>query len=383
MKFAIRISLVVAAMIIVTPVSAQTKQDVGKLLKSVEPTLKQTMSLVDIHSELPEDSRIPLRLDKQSNNAEMNKLLDKAIEVLEVSSVSDLRDRVKLNHKKTNDIHNEIAEFRQKRLAAPASNSRSRLERVNPFANTKESIDKKIAALQEEIQELEAEDEKLSSKFKKELNSIGIDIDAEGVDSLLGSISGEDFVDMVVGFENIKSLTQQLQKLSAESGEAPDVAKQYYGMYVVLVQAVDRMQKSFVDRVENVHIPKLMAFASQAEQNIQQARALITSKSGIRKELLNNVDANEVTKKAAELYADYLREQAKDVGEENKAAEKAVNTALNTYMTVKLSSDVASLIQSGRGEFDSLMKLSVPPMKGFENQKLRNELKLITRELMR
>jgi sorbitol-specific phosphotransferase system component IIBC len=143
------------------------------------------------------------------------------------------------------------------------------------------------------------------------------------------------------------------------------------------------MQKSFVDRVENVHIPKLMAFASQAEQNIQQARALITSKSGIRKELLNNVDANEVTKKAAELYADYLREQAKDVGEENKAAEKAVNTALNTYMTVKLSSDVASLIQSGRGEFDSLMKLSVPPMKGFENQKLRNELKLITRELMR
>lgn len=383
MKFAIRISLVVAAMIIVTPVSAQTKQDVGKLLKSVEPTLKQTMSLVDIHSELPEDSRIPLRLDKQSNNAEMNKLLDKAIEVLEVSSVSDLRDRVKLNHKKTNDIHNEIAEFRQKRLAAPASNSRSRLERVNPFANTKESIDKKIAALQEEIQELEAEDEKLSSKFKKERNSIGIDIDAEGVDSLLGSISGEDFVDMVVGFENIKSLTQQLQKLSAESGEAPDVAKQYYGMYVVLVQAVDRMQKSFVDRVENVHIPKLMAFASQAEQNIQQARALITSKSGIRKELLNNVDANEVTKKAAELYADYLREQAKDVGEENKAAEKAVNTALNTYMTVKLSSDVASLIQSGRGEFDSLMKLSVPPMKGFENQKLRNELKLITRELMR
>jgi uncharacterized small protein (DUF1192 family) len=245
MKFAIRISLVVAAMIIVTPVSAQTKQDVGKLLKSVEPTLKQTMSLVDIHSELPEDSRIPLRLDKQSNNAEMNKLLDKAIEVLEVSSVSDLRDRVKLNHKKTNDIHNEIAEFRQKRLAAPASNSRSRLERVNPFANTKESIDKKIAALQEEIQELEAEDEKLSSKFKKELNSIGIDIDAEGVDSLLGSISGEDFVDMVVGFENIKSLTQQLQKLSAESGEAPDVAKQYYGMYVVLVQA----RGSFINRV--------------------------------------------------------------------------------------------------------------------------------------
>ena len=322
-----------------------------------------------------------MRPDKRSNSAEMNKLLDRAITMLEVSSVSEIRDQVKENLRQVRDNHNAIAEYRRKRLAAPTEASLSRIKRVNPFTVTKESIDESIAELQEEIQELGSGHANLKYNFRQKLAAIGIEIDEDGIDSLLNSISGEDFVNMAVAFDNIKLLTQQLQQLSEQSGEALDTARRYYGMYVVMVQAMDRMQKTFVDRAENVHIPKLVEFASQAENNIEEARGLIESGQGTREVLLNNIEANQVTRRAAEVYMDYLRQQASDVANENRASEKTLNTAMNTYMTVKLSSDVASLIESGRSEFDSLMKLSLPAMKGFENEEIRKELKRITQEL--
>ncbi|MEL7338356.1 MAG: hypothetical protein AAFN70_19365 [Planctomycetota bacterium] len=40
----------------------------GELFENVLPTLDQTRELVDRHSDLPDNSRIPFKLDKQANS---------------------------------------------------------------------------------------------------------------------------------------------------------------------------------------------------------------------------------------------------------------------------------------------------------------------------
>ena len=69
----------------------------------------------------------------------------------------------------------------------------------------------------------------------------------------LSSVSGDDIVTMAVVFDNIKHVTTQLQELTEQSGEALDVSKRYYGMYVVMIHVMDRIQKSFVRDINEKH----------------------------------------------------------------------------------------------------------------------------------
>lgn len=358
------------------------QQRIGELFDNVLPTLDKTRERIDRHQELPDRTIIPLKEDKRSNQAQMNKLLDVAIEMLDVSSASAARGQVRDIQAKLKIGHRNIADYRRKRLAAPREKSLGRLERVNPFITTKEAYDEMITQEEKEIAQLEKELEYVKDNFVLELQAIGLNIDREGVESLLSSVSGEDITSMAIVFDNIKHLTTQLQGLTEETDEALDVAKRYYGMYVVLVQVMDRMQQRFIDDVENVHVPKLREFAQQAQTNIDQANLLIKKDGGDLAILKSNIASNKVTQQTATLYIEYLKDHAALIKQENKATQKNLNTALNTYMTVKLSSDVATLMKTGRKNIETLMNLELPPLQNFRNDEIRREFERMTQELM-
>ena len=114
---------------------------------------------------------------------------------------------------------------------------------------------------------------------------------------------------------------------------------------------------------------------------MKQARALINLDGGDRKLLEANIRSNQLTRQTANLYIEYLKQNAALVATENKRAQKNMATAMNTYETVKLSSDVAALMNTGRRDFETLMKLQVPALREFGNDAIRKEFKRMTTEL--
>ena len=76
-------------------VESQTDRRIGQLLDRVLPTLERTVGLVDRHASLPEKSINPFDVDQRSNQSDIDDLLDKAIEVLAVSEVTQLRDQIR------------------------------------------------------------------------------------------------------------------------------------------------------------------------------------------------------------------------------------------------------------------------------------------------
>ncbi|MGB1926708.1 MAG: hypothetical protein ACPHL6_09260, partial [Rubripirellula sp.] len=272
-------------------------------------------------------------------------------------------------------------DYQKQRVSARWSKDQSQIDKVNPFELSKEAIDERIEAEQKSIEQQEEKLVQLKKKFAKELSAIGVVVDEEGVESLLSSVSGDDIVSMAVVFENIKNVTAQLQNLTQQSGEALDVSKRYYGMYVVMVHVMDRIQKSFVRDVREKHVPKLKSFSKQADDNIAQARSIIELKGGDPVLLSANIESNKLTQATAVLYIDYLQRNAALIEAENRRAQKNLATAMNTYNTVKLSSDVASLMKSGRRDFDALMKLQIPPLREFSNESIRREFERMTIEL--
>ena len=354
---------------------------VGDLFRGVIPILDQARELVDRHASLPDSSRVPFVPDKQSNSAEINQLLDQAIDVLSISEVSDYRQRIRESHDAISASHANIADYRRQRVSASWAKNQSQLEKVNPFELSKEAIDQRIADENAEIEHQQQLLVELKQRFADELSEIGVEVDQAGVESLLSSVSGDDIVTMAVVFDNIKHVTKQLQGLTAESGEALDVSKRYYGMYVVMIHVMDRIQKSFVREINEKHIPKLREFAAKAGENIDQARALIEIDGGDQELLEANIASNELTRATATLYIDYLRRNADLIEAENARAERNLATAMNTYDTVKLSSDVAALMNTGRRDFEALMKLQVPALREFHNEAIRKEFQRMTAEL--
>lgn len=365
----------------VDPVPFVGDERFGQLFEEVVPILEETRGLVDQHADLPDKSRLPFTEDKQSNSAAINELLDAAIVILGNSEVSDYRQKIRDANELIQGSHEAIADYRRQRVSAKWARDQSQIDKVNPFELSKESIDEQIENEEKEIQKQEKRLVELKKQFAKELSDIGVVVDEAAVESLLSSVSGDDIVSMAVVFENIKNVTAQLQNLTQQSGEALDVSKRYYGMYVVMVHVMDRIQKSFVRDVREKHIPKLKAFSKQADENIAQARSIIELKGGDPVLLSANIESNKLTQQTAILYIDYLQRNAALIEAENRRAQKNLATAMNTYNTVKLSSDVASLMKSGRRDFDALMKLQIPQLREFSNESIRREFERMTVEL--
>ena len=153
-------------------------------------------------------------------------------------------------------------------------------------------------------------------------------------------------------------------------------------MHVVLVKIMDRMQERFISDIDKEHIPKLQKYSREAESNVSQALDLIRKEGGNEEILRSNIESNQLTLRAAKLYTEYLLNNADLIRQENKHVKKNLSTALNTYKTVKLSSDVSRLMKTGRQNFETLMQLQIPPLREFRNEMLRKEYQRMTTELL-
>ena len=202
----------------------------------------------------------------------------------------------------------------------------------------------------------------------------------ENVDVLLESITGDEFVRISIIFDNAKSFAAELERLTNESDEDLETAKKYYGVYLMLLNAVDRLQLKFIDKVDDEYLPQLDGYVEEANKIIVEARTAI-KKGGDRKQLQNNIYNNEVTLEAASFYKQSLTKQKYEMQRANEKIKRNILTADNTYKTAALSKDIASLISTSRRAFDAITGLSVPDLRPFENSKLKAEFSRLAREI--
>ena len=149
---------------------------------------------------------------------------------------------------------------------------------------------------------------------------------------------------------------------------------------MVLVHLMDRVQKDFVRRIEGEMLPNLEAYSTEAEQLIGAAEENM-ERGGDPAIGMRNIESNELTIQATELYAAYLRDQAAAVRTRNEQLQVTLRDAQNTYQTVALSSQVAAILKEGQRNFAALLRLDLPPLRGFDNAELRAEFERLTQRM--
>lgn len=355
----------------------QERRDTSRFFEKAHDSLSEALDMFDKKGTLKDSKDIAfydfLSRSKEAQETRIEGYLDAASDALGISSISDQRQTVATIRKQISEAQKNLTIYERKKISAPEKS-------YNPLVVTREGYKKKIETTNQEVVDLESQIAEEKQKLVDQLKGIGLKLDAEQIDILLESITGDEFIRVSIIFDNAKSFALELEELTEKTGEDLDAAKRYYGVYLMLLKTVDRLQNKFIENVDDEYYPKLDAFSQKALDNIEEAERAI--RAGGDAEILNsNIASNQVTYDAVLLYKQGLAHQKHQMMNANLECRRNILTAVNTYKTVALSKDVASLMATSRRAFDAITNLTVPDLKPFENLKVKEAFLEITKDL--
>ena len=316
---------------------------------------------------------------KAKYQQELDTIIDAVIHILEMSGAAGCREEVRVIQREITETLREVAAYREQLVSAPSKASLSSISSI--WTEDREGLEESIRDAQLDIEGARDRLAKLKETFRNQLRTIGIEVADEEIDYLLMPVTKDDIVSMAAIVTNIASITAQLERLTEDSKELRSHTKRYYGMYLLLVYAIDRVQMRFIQEIEHVHLPKLQAFEQGARQNLSEAKNQIAS-GGPKDQLRANIDAGNTTIEACRCFANTLREQRDAINRENEQTKRMLAAAVNTYKTVLLSLNVAELMSDCQKAFQALRGLKLPRLRTFQNLQLKGELQRLTERML-
>lgn len=351
--------------------------DAGTLWKASYPRLTNGLQIYDkiAFSALPDpnwiDKCLPVRETKASCEAELDKILDQLVVVLGACSAGEIRRQISDLEAEIDSARTRIGKNERRRLSAPERESHGIIDGF--LSTSREAVEEEIATDQDRIERAQQQVADLKAGFREHLKSIGVCVSPEESDTYLLPVE-DDLVPMAAVIANVGRLTEQLQDLVDRSCEAPQETLRYYGAYVLLVLAVDRIEKHFLVRIDEELLPKLSRFEWEARQHIAEAGAQI-GHGGPVEQLSAAIKANEITVSGSRMFAEVLKDQRRSVADRNNSTQIMLNAAVVMYRTARTGVELATLIGRCQTDFQALRDLRLPPLRTFQNTQLTGEMK--------
>jgi uncharacterized small protein (DUF1192 family) len=342
----------------------------NQVWKELLPKLDETLSLEERQVELPESAWFGP--DQASKRSKINGLLDDTVEILSTSPVQRFRDRIRILQTEIERARADIAGYRQRRVSAPADSAIQR---------TVTDYDRLIAERETDSRRLAAELQAVKGEFAAAVRSLGVELSDEQVEFLLSTVVGDNMVDLGVLFDNVKSVTAQVEQLVSQSGEDLASARRYYGMYVVLLRALHRMHVQIEESIGEQYLPQIDDIIARTQSLMAETRRLQKQSPGKLDLLAANLEAQQLTLEAAAVYRQYLSDQAEQVRRARDELDKDIAAAWNTFETVGVSGELVGLVRSSQRLLEGLMSRQVPALRPFENLELRREMEKLTEQL--
>jgi hypothetical protein len=336
----------------------------------VVPKLEETVELQEVQRNLPQKAWF--RRDQADVQADIASLLDASVEILSTSPVQEYRGRIRNLEQVIIEARADIDNFRKARVAAP---TKSMVERtVSDYENLIEEREQSIDRAEQEL-------DGIKRQFAEELRGMGLELSDEQLEFLLSTVVGDNIVDLGIVFDNVKAITAQLEELMRESGEDLASARRYYGMYLVLLRALNQMHLDVEQAIDQRYVPQIDDIADRARALTGDTRQLKRQHPEKAAILDANLQAQQLTIEAAGVYRDYLREQGRQVAAAREALQEDIATASNTYETVRVSGELVDLIQASQQLLDGLLNRQVPALQPFQNLQMQRELSKLTEQL--
>ena len=341
--------------------------------------------LAEIAEKMQQQESLPasslLGDDKKSNKKKIDKILTQVLKVLEVTNVSARKQEYARLEEEIRQENTEIAVYKEKMILAP-----EKVEGIDKvWSDSRKDYQQKIAAAQADIVKLKQQQKELLLKIKEELlTRSGIKLSDDQVYSLVVMVSGDSFVTLNSIFYNVKQLVGILEKFAEENQDYVNSVKKYYGMYAVLVQALELAHDIEIQRIRDGYIPKLDEYRVRAQLATRDTKKLMAKNTGSEQNMLmlkQNLRAQAEVYTAAGAYKDYLSDYLLSLQGSREVIAAQLLVVMDTWKTTQLASGLLAVMQSSSAGLNNLVSMKLPSIKPLNIGKLKDQLSMISLEI--
>ena len=350
-----------------------TKEErMNKAWDNVYDDLEEGAKYIDKYNNAPESTWIGT--DKEDVQKDINKLFETVVNGLIEDDLLIYKTKMAKLKKQISENKSDILKYREKKVGAPQKSA---------IYTTKSGYDSKIEETQKENVILENEIRMIKDNLKKNFADIGVNLTPEQIDVLLTRVDGDDIIQISLVMETLKHVTNQILQLMKASKEELTQAKKYYGMHQVLLELVVYIQQKYIDKCNNVYIPKIDKIISDSAEMMGNTKRLRNQEEDNRRRAIynNNLDAQMLTYKAAKLYKNDIISSRNKMSQAQKISKANLALSKNTYATVMLSADLFDLITESQNMFEEVSKIQVPNLVPFENIQMEQKYKELTESM--
>lgn len=293
------------------------------------------------------------------------RLLDEVIEILGVTEVGDFIDEINKLKLRDRELDEEDTELRRKKVVAPESS-------WNPLADTKKSIEKRLAAIPEEKEENRRRVEQLKSLAQEKMSERGVNLGDEEINYFIVSAEGDELVRLMNMAANMKSLQKVMERELRDNPDNINLARIYTGMYLLSLEAWAKAHENALEKIAGYR-DGVKKYRDVARKNLDEAKRSVRGSSPDEKIHYERIIAmNEKTMEAADLYSDLLSRRANYLNSNKKAIDRKIKLARGTYGTIENGAAFVSMINSSFDEFRLLAEFEMPELKTIYNGPLLN-----------
>lgn len=325
----------------------------------------------------------------QTRSTRLNRLLDAAVGVLAEGEATRMRRQIRDLEADLRAQRSRLARLRTELATAPASacadpgGSLAREVKCALMPDARTSLEADIRAAEERVAELQAERTRFLADLAASLQALGVALPASDLEALLVLVSADHLIDAYAAYRSLAQVNAALVRAAEAADGDVEILERYYGFHVVLVEICLHLHETFLDDIEGKWLPRLAVLRGEAEAARRQAQHLLGQEgaSDLRARLTANVAANDLSIRAADLYARHLRNQARAATDRWAGLYRRHQIALNTYRTIVLQGDVLAIMQQSSRGFAELVRLELPPLRDFESTALRDAVAQLSERL--
>ncbi len=300
---------------------------------------------------------------------DLREILDEVLEVLEVSGLTEKRDAYQKLGFRIQDREREIRTLRERSLSAPAD-----VSAVEFYRKTRQDYLEAIDAAKKDIEALEEQRDDLRAELVAEFQKSGLEVNEEQIGVYLGTVSGQDMITLSAIFSNIRDLNVQLERLMKQSPGDAEAARRYYGMHMVLLRALLQAHDMTLDRLDTRYLIRLDSLEEENRELMKETKKLLRYASPEERPMLTtNLHTQQTTAEAITLYRNHLRSVRDNVYEGKKRLDRRHEIALNTFMTIRISSQLIREMESAIQDLGTLRSMQLPELVPIQDEAIREK----------
>ena len=331
----------------------------ARILKSIQKPLDEILEIHGEYDGLPKSHFF--KRDRKKADGELKELHAAVLEALQISGLDELSENYSELQSKIKKMNLRIVGYKEKKLAAPEDDD------LLGFKTTKDDLDIKVDNAEEYIADVRKEQAQLVEEMRQLFKANGLEISKPQAKLFLSlsEMEGDGYLTLCSMFFNVKMLSRQLAE-QIRGGEAnPDVLKRYYGIYVVLNDAMLLGYRNAMDTIEDIYLVRVDELGKRMQQT-RKATEQLQRRKGLsegQKAILNgNLEAQGHFIEVCSKVEEYMRNSRDRLGKELARLQVDCDVAKNTYKTAWVGAELLDTFEQFEAGFTELQNLAIDPV---------------------